>query len=73
MVGIATVGGALGLALSTSSIAFGSNATFGVPAVIQFGFGAAIALRAAFAMLGLLAPLFLLRIEEGLARWRPAA
>ena len=44
VVGIASVGGALVLALSTSSIAFGSNATSGIPAVIQFGFGAAIAL-----------------------------
>ena len=67
VVGIATVGGALALAFSTSSIAFGSNATSGIPGVIQFGFGAAIALGAAFVMLGLLAPLFLLRIEEGLA------
>ena len=67
VIGIATVGGALALAFSTSSIAFGSNATSGIPAVIQFGFGAAIALGAAFVMLGLLAPLFLLRIEEGLA------
>ena len=67
VVGIATVGGALGLALSTSSIAFGSNATSGIPGVIQFGFGAAIALGSAFVMLGLLTPLFLLRIEEGLA------
>ena len=55
------------LALSTSSIAFGSNATSGIPGVIEFGFGAAISLGAAFVMLGLLGPLFLLRIEEGLA------
>ncbi len=67
VVGIATIGGALALALSTSSIAFGSNATSGIPGVIQFGFGAAIALGVAFLMLGLLAPLFLLRIEEGLS------
>ena len=67
VVGIATVGGALGLALSTSSIAFGSNATSGIPAIIQFGFGAAISLVCALVILGLLAPLFLLRIEEALS------
>ena len=72
VVGIATVGGALGLALATSGIAFGSNATSGIPGVIQFGFGAAIALGAAFVMLGVLAPMFLLRIEEALAS-APAA
>jgi predicted RND superfamily exporter protein len=72
VIGIATVGGALGLALATSGIAFGSNATSGIPGVIQFGFGAAIALGAAFVMLGVLAPMFLLRIEEELAR-APAA
>ena len=40
VVGIATVGGALALALSTSSIDFGSNAASGIPGVIQFGLGA---------------------------------
>ena len=63
-VGIASVVGALALALSTSAIAFASNATSGIPAVTEFGFGAAIALASAFIALGILAPLFLLRIEE---------
>ena len=72
VIGIATVGGALALALSTSSIAFGSNASSGIDAIIEFGFGAAIALAAAFVMLGLLAPLFLLRIEEALAAAPPS-
>lgn len=67
VIGIATVGGALVLALSTSAIAFGSNATSGIPGVIEFGFGAAISLASAFVVLGLLTPLFLLRIEEALA------
>ncbi|HEY5638785.1 MAG TPA: MMPL family transporter [Dehalococcoidia bacterium] len=66
-IGIAAVGGALVLALSTSAIAFGSNATSGIEGVIQFGFGAAISLGSAFVMLGVLAPMFLLRIEEALA------
>ena len=72
VVGIATVGGALALALSTSSIAFGSNASSGIDAIIEFGFGAAIALAAALLMLGVLAPLFLLRIEETLAAAPPS-
>jgi hypothetical protein len=63
-IGIATVGGALVLALSTSAIAFGSNATSGIDGVIEFGFGAAIALASAFLMLGILAPMFMLRLEE---------
>ena len=63
-IGIAAVGGALVLALSTASIAFASNATSSVDAVTQFGFGAAISLTSAFVVLGILAPMFLLRIEE---------
>ena len=66
-IGMAAVGGALVLALSTSSIAFASNATSSIPAVTEFGFGAAIALASAFLILGVLAPLFLLRIEETLS------
>jgi predicted RND superfamily exporter protein len=64
VVGIASVAGALALALSTSAIALASNATSSIPAVTEFGFGAAIALGSAFVVLGILAPLFLLRIEE---------
>ena len=66
-IGMAAVGEALVLALSTSSIAFASNATSSIPAVTEFGFGAAIALASAFLILGVLAPLFLLRIEETLS------
>ena len=64
VVGIGAVGAALVLALSTSSVAFASNATSSIPAVTQFGFGAAIALACAFLVLGILSPAFLLRIEE---------
>ncbi len=72
VIGIATVGGALALALATSSVAFASNASSGIDAIIQFGFGAGISLASAFLMLGLLAPLFLLRIEEALATAPPS-
>jgi predicted RND superfamily exporter protein len=64
VVGISSVVGALALALSTSAIALASNATSGIQAVTEFGFGAAIALASAFVVLGILAPLFLLRVEE---------
>jgi predicted RND superfamily exporter protein len=64
VVGIAGVVGALALALSTSAIALASNATSGIQAVTEFGFGTAIALGVAFVVLGILAPLFLLRVEE---------
>ncbi|HXV32833.1 MAG TPA: MMPL family transporter, partial [Gaiellaceae bacterium] len=64
VVGISGVVGALGLALSTSAIALASNATSQIQAITEFGFGAAIALGVAFVVLGILAPLFLLRIEE---------
>jgi predicted RND superfamily exporter protein len=64
VVGISGVVGALALALSTSAIALASNATSQIQAITEFGFGAAIALGVAFVVLGILAPLFLLRIEE---------
>lgn len=71
VVGIASVVGALALALSTSAIALASNATSHIQAVTEFGFGAAIALGSAFVVLGILAPLFLLRIEEAVASAPP--
>lgn len=64
VVGIDAVAGAAALALSTSCVSFVSNATSGIQAVTEFGIGAAIALTCAFVVLGILAPLFLLRIEE---------
>jgi hypothetical protein len=67
VVGITGVVGALALALSTSAIALASNATSQIQAITEFGFGAAIALGVAFVVLGIVAPVFLLRIEEVVA------
>ena len=62
--GLAGVSGALSLALLSDSLAFLSNVTSGIPAVIQFGIGASVALAAAFMILGVVTPLALMRIEE---------
>lgn len=63
-VGIAAVSGALILALASDSAAFLSNTTSGIESVIQFGIGAAIALVAAFLLLGIVTPLAVMTIEE---------
>ena len=64
--GLTGVSAALLLAFLSDSVAFASNVTSGIPAVIQFGLGAAIALAAADLTLGVVMPLTLMRIEERL-------
>ena len=64
--GLTAVSGALLLALVSDSLAFLSNVTAGIPAVIQFGIGATIALVCAYFVLGIMTPLVLMRIEERL-------
>ena len=66
-VGFAGVLGALALAMLSDAIAFGSNVTSGIETVIGFGIGAAVAVLAAFIILGLAAPLVMMRID-GLRR-----
>ncbi len=65
-VGLTLVAPALTLAVVSSMAAFASNGVSGVEAIIQFGFGAAIALAWAYLFLGLLAPKLLLATEAGL-------
>ena len=65
--GFAGVLGALALAMLSDGIAFGSNVTSGIETVIGFGVGAAVAVIAAFIVLGLVAPLVMMRID-GLKR-----
>ena len=65
--GFAGVLGALALAMLSDGIAFGSNVTSGIESVIGFGVGAAVAVLAAFIVLGLVAPLVMMRID-GLKR-----
>jgi predicted RND superfamily exporter protein len=63
-VGITGVGGALVLAFASDSIAFLSNTSSGIEAVIHFGFAASIAVASAFVVLGLVVPLAVSRADE---------
>ncbi len=69
--GMAAVGGALILALASDSAAFLSNSSAGIESIVQFGIGAAIALVAAFILLGLVAPLGVMVIEDKVGRPAP--
>ena len=61
--GMAAVTGALVLALISDSTAFLANLTSGIESINQFGIGAAIALAAAYVLLGIITPLIVARIE----------
>jgi uncharacterized protein len=63
VVGVTAVSGALVLALTSDAAAFLSNTVSGIESIIQFGVGAAIALAAAFLLLGLVTPLVVAVIE----------
>lgn len=62
--GLRAVSGALLLALTSGLAAFLSNVTSGIESIIQFGIGAAIALVAAYLLLGIVSPLVVARIED---------
>ena len=62
--GLTAVSAALLLALLSDSLAFLANMVSGIPAIIQFGLGASIALSSAYFLLGVLTPLALTRIES---------
>ena len=62
-VGFAGVLGALVLAMLTDGIAFLSNASSGIEAVIHFGLAASIAVVSSFMVLGLVVPLALARVD----------
>lgn len=66
VVGMGGVLAALVLALASDSAAFLSNATSGIESIVQFGVAAAIALVAAFFVLGIVTPLVLMHINEAL-------
>ncbi|MEM9562061.1 MAG: MMPL family transporter [Actinomycetota bacterium] len=61
--GSAAVIGALALALTSDSVAFLANLTSDIESIDQFGIGAAIALAAAFVLLGVVAPLVVSRLD----------
>ena len=60
---MAGVLGALALAMVSDAIAFLSNTTADIETVIGFGIGAALAILAAFIILGLTVPLVLMRLD----------
>ncbi|MEM7275105.1 MAG: MMPL family transporter [Actinomycetota bacterium] len=62
--GLAAVGGALVLALASDSAAFLSNTSAGIESIVQFGLGAAVALVAAFILLGVVTPLGIMMVED---------
>ncbi len=77
-IGMAGVVGALVLAMLSDGIAFLSNASSGIEAVIHFGIAAGIASVSSFLVLGLVLPLAMMRIDRirghrDRARSRPAA
>lgn len=61
--GMAAVTGALVLALASGVAAFLANVVAGIESIIQFGVGAAVALTAAYLLLGVASPLTVSRIE----------
>jgi len=63
-VGLAGVLGALVLAMFSDGIAFLSNASSGIEAVMHFGIAAAIAVLASFVVLGVMVPLALMRVDH---------
>lgn len=66
--GLAAVGTALLLALSSDMAAFLSNVTSGIESIVNFGIGAAIALAAAFVLLGVATPLAVSLLDDRLGR-----
>ncbi|MEM9711029.1 MAG: efflux RND transporter permease subunit [Actinomycetota bacterium] len=61
--GMSGVSGALILALLTGVAAFLANVTSGIESIVQFGIGTAIALLAAYLLLGVVTPLVMSHIE----------
>ena len=62
--GLTLVFPALFLAVASSAAAFISNSVSGIEAIVQFGIGTAIALLIAFVLLGIIAPRWVLRVED---------
>lgn len=66
--GLASVSGALVLAMLSDSIAFMSQLSSNIEAVIHFGCAAAIAVVSSFVVLGIVAPIVNMRIDELITR-----
>ena len=63
-VGLSGVIGALLLAMASDSVAFLSNLSSNIEAVIHFGSAAAIAVLSSFIILGIVAPIISMRVDE---------
>ncbi|MDH3499641.1 MAG: MMPL family transporter [Acidimicrobiia bacterium] len=70
--GLGGVLAALVLALVSDSVAFLSNISARIESIIQFGIGAAMALVAAFFMLGIVTPLVVMSLDEALGQRPPS-
>tara|TARA_Y100000590_G_scaffold172578_1_gene197376 strand:+ start:1044 stop:3842 length:2799 start_codon:yes stop_codon:yes gene_type:complete len=63
-VGLAAVSGALILAVLSDSLAFLSNSVTGIEALMHFGFAAAIATVSSFLLLGIMAPIAYMKVDQ---------
>ena len=63
-VGLSGVIGALLLAMASDSVAFLSNLSSNIEAVVHFGSAAAIAVLSSFIILGIVAPIISMRVDE---------
>jgi uncharacterized protein len=70
--GLAAVSGALLLALTSDVAAFLANLSSGIDSIVQFGWGAALALGGAYLLLGVMTPLVVARIEDRLGTGTPS-
>ncbi|MEX2619693.1 MAG: MMPL family transporter [Egibacteraceae bacterium] len=64
LLGMSGVMGALVLALSSDAAAFLANVSSGIQSIVQFGIAASLGLLSAFLVLGIVAPVVLMRVEE---------
>jgi len=67
-VGLAAVSGALILAVLSDSLAFLSNSVTGIEALMHFGFAAAIATVSSFLLLGIMAPIAYMKVDQVLIK-----
>ena len=68
-VGLAAVSGALILAVLSDSLAFLSNSVTGIEALMHFGFAAAIATVSSILLLGVMAPIAYMKVDQLLIKF----
>lgn len=72
-VGMASVLGALALAMATDVVAFLANVSADIETVVGFGIGAGLAIVSAFVILGLAVPVALMRLDAWRTKKPPVA